>query len=48
VPADAVGQPGVGVAEVRSVGYVATGAVAVCGLFDVYLAVVAILTMRVY
>lgn len=35
-------------AEVRSVGYVAIGALAVCSLFDVCLAVMAILTMRVY
>jgi hypothetical protein len=42
------GSPGVGVTEVKSVGYVAMGALAVCGLFDVCLAVVAILTMRVY
>jgi hypothetical protein len=36
------------VAEVKTVGYVAIGALTVCGLFDACLAVVAILTMRVY
>jgi hypothetical protein len=36
------------VADVKALHYVAIGALALCGMFDACLAVVAMLTMRMY
>jgi len=40
--------PEVGVVDVKALGYVATGAVALFGVLEASLAVIAMLTMRIY